>query len=453
MSPLQYEGVQPALQQSNLSVVAQHMFSLMIRNMTSEGFVFADPVTPGVFSAPGCIIAAPSYPADLATVNQDYVFNWTRDAAITAIELAAANIPAEAGQGVAALTDYVSFANICQNSGAPTIGHACYTIEGQPRPWSEQSDGPALQTIAVLRAFPQLDAQAQATAMTVISTNIDYLLSTYMSPTKNLWEERDGYSFFARSVQLRCLQEVTDNTYGIPVPQSTADAITWLTDALQDHWNGTSYVTLLPPPSSAGSISPALPPSHSYDPNIDIVMASVYGAIPYTDTKLLATAAQLRHQWADSSSPSFYPINAADEARGIGPMLGRYPGDSYDGDTQDPVVGGHPWPVCTCNFAELHYGLANAITQAQTVPLDNLSEDFFSLIGVDASTPWREAVSSLASAGNNMLYAVIFHSNHLELAEQNDGTTGYQKSVRDLTWSYAAFLSAVREKTRQAVLG
>ena len=28
-----------------------------------------------------------------------------------------------------------------------------------------------------------------------------------------------------------------------------------------------------------------------YDPNIDIVMAAVYGAIPVTDTKLLATAA------------------------------------------------------------------------------------------------------------------------------------------------------------------
>jgi glucoamylase len=437
MSSLKYAGAQTALQQSSLPAVAQHMFCLMTRSMSSDGFAFADPLAPGNFSAPGCIIAAPSYPADLTTVNQDYVFNWARDAAVTAMELAAASMPAEAGEDVQSLIDYVNFANVCQNSGAPSIGHACYTIEGQPRPWSEQSDGPALQTMAILQAFPQLDAPSQATAMAVIGTNMDYLLGAYQSPTTNLWEEVQGYSFFARAVQLRCFQEIAGNTYGIVVPQATADAMTWLENALQGHWNGTYYVSIL-------SQQPIVP---GYDPNIDIVMASVYGAIPYTDTKLLSTAAQLRHQWADSSSPSWYPINTADQSRGIGPVLGRYPGDKYDGDTLDPVVGGHPWPLCTANFAELYYGLANSVTQTQTVPFDNLSEDFFSLIGINASTPWSEAVASLQSAGDRMLYAITFHSDHLELSEQFDGTSGYEKSVRDLTWSYAAFLSAVRAKT------
>jgi glucoamylase len=440
MTLLKYGRVQTSLSQSSLPAVAQHMFSLMLRNMSSDGFVFTDPNAPGDFSAPGCIIAAPTFAVDPA-VNQDYVYNWTRDAANTAIELAAASIPAQAGSGIQPLTDYVNFANTCQNSGPPTIGHACYTIEGQPRPWSEQSDGPALQTLAIVQAFPQLDAPTQATATTVIATNINYLLGAYQSPTTNLWEEKYGYSFFARAVQLRCFQEITSNPYGIAVPPATANAIIWLEDALLNHWNGTSYVSILSPQPSG------------YDPNIDIVMASVYGAVPYTDTKLLATAAQLRRQWADSSSPSFYPINAADQGRGIGPVLGRYPADSYDGDTLDPVAGGHPWPVCTGNFAELYYGLANAITQTQTVPFDNLSEDFFSLIGVDATTPWSGAAASLQSAGDEMLNAIIFHSDHLELSEQFDGTTGYEKSVRDLTWSYAAFLSAVREKTGQNVLG
>lgn len=43
-----------------------------------------------------------------------------------------------------------------------------------------------------------------------------------------------------------------------------------------------------------------------------------------------------------------------------------------------------------------------------------------------------------------MLRAVIYHSDHIELSEQFDGTSGYEKSVSNLTWSYAAFLSAVR---------
>lgn len=452
MLPVKYESAQLAFQRSSLTMIAQHIFSLMLRNISSDGFVFADPLAPGVFSKPGCIIAAPSYPADLTACNQDYVFNWTRDAAITAIELAAASLPTGDGEGVQALIDYVNFSSSCQNSGAPTIGHACYTIEGQPRQWSEQSDGPALQTLAILRAFPKLDAATQVTATAVIGTNIEYLIGTYQDPTTNLWEEKGGYSFFARSVQLRCFQELAKNIYGIPVPPSMASAITWLENALQDHWSGAYYVTILAPPPPGEPPSPTLPSSQSYDPNIDIVMASIYGAVPYTDTRLLATAALLRNQWADNSSPSFYPINAADQSRRIGPVLGRYLSDSYDGDTQDPVLGGHPWPICTCNFAELYYGLANAIAQTQALPFDNLSKDFFSLIGVNANTPWHEAVTSLRNAGDAMLYAIIFHSDHLELSEQIDGTTGYVKSVRNLTWSYAAFLSAVRAKTGQSVL-
>ena len=45
-----------------------------------------------------------------------------------------------------------------------------------------------------------------------------------------------------------------------------------------------------------------------------------------------------------------------------------------------------------------------------------------------------------------MLKAVIFHSDHYRLSEQFDGTTGFEKSVSDLTWSYAAYLLAVRTR-------
>ena len=151
---IQYNSVQASTQQSDLSAVAQHMFSLMMRNIASDGFVFIDPLNIGKFSTPGCIIASPSYPAALGTVDQDYVFNWTRDAAIAAIELAFSLMPTRPGESPQPLIDYVNFANICQNSGAPTIGHACFTIEGQPRPWSEQSDGPACRPWRSCRPGP-----------------------------------------------------------------------------------------------------------------------------------------------------------------------------------------------------------------------------------------------------------------------------------------------------------
>jgi glucoamylase len=442
--------VQTALKQVDLQAIAQHMFSLMLRNVSSDGLPITDPTDPASFSKPGCVIAAPSYPANQPGVDQDYVFNWTRDAAITAMELAAAAIPATPGTGVQPLIDYVNFAKVCQDNAAPTLAHACFTVEGQPRPWTEQADGPAVQTLAMLQAFPQLGKATQALAEKVIARNLSFLLGAYQDPTFNLWEEHWGYSFFVTAVQLRCLQAISSNSYGIRVPAGTAGTMASMEAALQGHWNGTCYLSVLAAPPGGGS---PVPVTAGYDPNIDIVMASVYGAVPCTDTKLLATAAQLRRQWADGSSAVVFPINASDASLGVGPVLGRYPGDTYDGDVAHPVPGGHPWALCTCNFAELYYNLASEIASAQAVPYDDLSGEFFGQAGIEANAKPAAAVDALRRAGDAMLQAVIYHSDHLELSEQFDGTTGFAKSVRDLTWSYAAFLSAVRAKTARDVQG
>lgn len=436
-----------AHQQTDLASLARYMFLLMLRNVTSDGYVIEDPTRPGQFSLPGCVVAAPSYPANTPGVDQDYVFNWVRDAAITALELVEGDLPESPDGSIEALNDYVLFAQTCQNNATPTLAHACFTVDGQSRPWTEQSDGPAVQTIALLRAYSQLSGSSQVIAKQVIARNLEFLLGNYQNPTTNLWEEHQGLSFFARAVQLRCFREVAANTLGIPVPQGTADAANWLERALENHWNGQCYVTLLASDSSPG-VS-AVAGNLNYDPNIDIVCASVYGAVPVTDTKLLATAAALRGQWADDGSAWQYPINADDRARGIGPLLGRYPGDIYDGDVSDPVQGGHPWALCTANLAELYYRLAAEIESTQAVPLDDLSRPFFAQVGITDPQPPAQVAEALRGAGDAMLRAVVFHSDHYELSEQFDSRSGYEKSVRNLTWSYAAFLSAVRARTPQ----
>src|SRR5271156_3556836 len=392
MGTLQYSQVRPAVAQSDLTTIAPYMFWLMFRNIASDGFVFEDPVNTGVLSQPGCVLASPSWENTATNVSQASVYNWTRDAAITAIELAAGPLPT-----TRPLIGYVQFAQACQNS-ASSIGHfdrASFLINGTPRDWTDQADGPALQTLAILRLYAQLDAQTQATANAVIAANLTFLANAYQGQTYNLWEEEYGASFFARSVQLQCFQAITANTAGIAVPAWLPAAIPWLQNALASHWNGQYYQSMLPVP--AGYRAP-------YDPNIDIVMAAIYGAIAVTDTKLLATAAQLRSQWADPGSTYFYPINGADQQRGIGPLLGRYPGDVYDGDT-DTQAGDHPWAVSTACFAELYYRLAGQVSNARTVPLASPSAGFFSQVGVDASTTPAAAATALQAAGDQMLQA------------------------------------------------
>ena len=431
MAPLVYENASFS-PEVDLLAIARHFLRLMLRNVASKGYIFTDPET-GSASRPGCIIASPTYPDSLIPYGQIYVYNWTRDSALTAIELASANPPLSQ-----ALADYVNFADACQNSGA-SIGYACFTVDGKQRPgWSEQSDGPALQVSAILQFFAQLAPPVQAMAKNVIAMDMGYLLDAYKAPTVNLWEETEGYSFFTRSVQLRCFREYLNNTVGIPVGRSSdvKNAITDLENALQSHWD----------PGKGHYLSVLNPQGPGADLNADIIMASIYGAVPHTDSRMLASAAMLRSAFADSGSQWVYPVNEFDNGLGVGPLIGRYPGDTYDADDPEAKIHGHPWAPCSCNLAELYYKLAKDITKNNVMPFDALSSPLFSQVGINSGTPPDLAASLLRTAGDKILHAIIRHSDFLELSEQFEADNGFEKSVHNLTWSYASFLSAIRAR-------
>ncbi len=437
---------QPALAQSTIAGYQSVLFASVLRNIATDGWVLTDPS--GNMSQPGAIIASPSYPQNYPGTDQDYVYNWTRDAAITAFEVAAAPAP---WTDLAAFANYVSFAQTCQAAALAannvSIARACYLVNGQPRSWSDQNDGPALQTLAILALWRSLPAAVQATGRAVIQANVSYLLGCYGDDTMNLWEEYKGPSFFAQSVILKCFQQVlaqnTPCALGLNAARLQA-AVNMLNDPKTGlsatFWNATNarYMSIrnCPPGNYAGG-----------DINADVVMASVYGAIPCTDSKLLSSAAQIRDVFTTAANTA-YPINARDAASpGVGPMIGRYPGDKYDGDTDDTICGtDHPWAPCTANFAELYYNLSQAIAANPGLLGDSFATRFFAQVGITAKTTVSKAANLLRMAGDKMLQALVYHSDFLELSEQFDGTSGYEKSVRNLTWSYAAFLSALRAR-------
>jgi glucoamylase len=442
MPRLVYSNIRAALKTTTSSAdIGNAMFTFMLQNVATSQRVLNG--SKGRPSRPGCIIASPSYPAAFPGTDQDYVFHWTRDAAITIIEIAARRL-----SDTQMLEDYVTFSRLTQTTSPSDSGtekqvdFACYRVDGTPRdktdpdnpdekPWHRQSDGPALRVIALLALWSQLSSASQTTARTIIKEDCAYLIANYGYNTQNLWEETDGKSFFARSVQLKCLQDLATQNGALSLGLDTLRlnaASADLKQLLAGHWQTDHYASIL----DAGS-------GEGWDLNSDVVMASVYGGIPRNDPKLLATAAKVRAFFQNE-----YPINQANLDQG--PLIGRYPLDDYDGNTSDAVNNGQPWVPCTCVFAELYYRIANDVRTDRALTIDALAKAFFDQAGVDAKMAWSEAANALTAAGDRMLDAVVAHSDHLQLSEQYDRVTGYETSVRDLTWSYASYLSAVRAR-------
>jgi glucoamylase len=440
------------------SAVAPYVFALMQRNISTAGFVIADhnnsaaPPVAGLFSAPGCILASPSwavgnnfYPGNVAELAEDYAFNWTRDSAITVsavLKQVAGQLPAQAAQQI--LANYVNFVAACQANDPNHLGQAKYTPEGSATGSADEADGPALRILTILQGIAAQSAPPFGTAAQVINNDLGYLLNNnrYQQTTVTLWEDTVGQSIFARAVQLRSLNQVLalPPGSGISAPAGAASAVTYLSGQLaSQHWDNVNnrYVSVLGASRLWGDAEVA------YDPAIDPILACLYGdGISYSDPKLLSTAAQVRALWtAGGTAP--YQINANDGAIGVGPMVGRYNGDQYNGVVLNSTSG-HPWAVCTCSFAQLYYQLAQAINGGTIpVPSDPLSAPFLGQVDITGDDSVASAAAKLQAAGDSMLNAVVRHSNNFELSEQFDATTGYELSVSNLTWSYAAFLLAI----------
>lgn len=437
-----------------LTRLRDYLVPLMMRNIATDGYPFIDPAVftgerrdggpepdpQQALSQPGCILASPSYRDALAEVSQNYVFNWVRDAAIVALELAAASLPALPGVLSNILDDYVNFAALCQSVALSELDRAKYTISGGlVEDWPRQNDGPALQGLAVLALFDQLSDSVRDTARDLVRADLAFVLAHYEQPNYNLWEEVDGQSLFTRSVQLRFVRAMAEDDKGAGAPAADlANAAAWLSDRLADHVANDRYVSILQPSNARAD----------YDPNADVIAACVYGAIPPTDPVLLNTAAALRQTFADEDTG--YPINSADAQLEIGPLIGRYPGDVYDGfhvsADQPGATRGHPWAVCTANYAELYYRSATEMLRSNQVPDDPRANAFLAQAGSSVAATPADAAAALRAAGDRMLQAIVYHSDHLELSEQFHADSGYESSVRNLSWSYASFLSALRAR-------
>ena len=435
---------------SKFASIGRYMFILMLRNFATSQWVFSRNIDGRrVRSKPGCIIASPSVPADEETT-EDYVNFWVRDGALTVNECIYRDLPSNE-----MLDDYIEFSHLVQQTAIDhnRPAHACFRIDGTLRPWGEQGDGPALRVLSILEIWDHLSDDAKALARTVLARDEDYITHHHQDKSDNAWEEIHGRSFFTRAAQRRALERLHVLAPKVGLPRNDRfDAIhRTLSDQLEEHWSDDlgHYRSIMD-----GKEKTEGDELRGHELNCDLLFAVTYAHMPCFTERMLRTAAKLR-----AFFEKLYPINAHDAALDMGPSIGRYPKDHYDGTIGEWDDQGHPWPLCTANLARFYYQCAVELGATTGFEITGPMAEFFGQTGVGhsgqvekASQRYKEVLVGLVGAGDRLMRAIVYHSDHLELSEQTDRQSGMCRSVRSLTWSYSSFLAASRTREKAMTL-
>ncbi len=467
MITINYRSVEINYNQIDFGNLTEIMANLMIRNFSTKDRIFyaatdwskSTDKSERIESKPGCIIASPTFPCKpipKSITDQDYVFHWVRDAAISIMELGYFK-----DKYTSYIEDYVDFSRLIQTNAieAKKTNYSCFRVDGTLRDgtrkysfldyseeniWNQQNDGCPLRIISLIELKSIMTQSYQDKSLEIIKQDIDTILGCYKGTTeKNIWEEVGGESFFVKSVQLEALKKVLNNNIYISEKKKIQDAIDYLTKSISKHWNDEKkhYISIINPIYDNDNQKDKV--KDSIDLNSDIIMASIYGSIDVMDSQMMSSACKVLEEI------SKYKINEYDQRRGIGPLIGRYPNDVYDGNNADNEEDkGIPWVPCTSVLAEYFYRVAYKIKKQRSFEINDDNRGFYNLAEINDNKDFTNAIDKLIKKGDKMLQAIIYHSDHLELSEQIDPILGYEQNVKNLTWSYASFLSAVRARKR-----
>jgi glucoamylase len=148
------------------------------------------------------------------------------------------------------------------------------------------------------------------------------------------------------------------------------------------------------------------------------------------------------HKSVTDSFRSVYSINSG-IAQGAAVAVGRYSEDTY--------YNGNPWYLATFAAAEQLYDALYQWNAVGSISITSVSLAFFkdvyssAAVGTYAksSTQYTAIVAAVKTyADGYMTKAQQYTPSSGALAEQFDRSSGSPLSAADLTWSYAAFLSA-----------
>lgn len=419
-------------------------------------------------AALGSVMASPS------TSEPNYYYHWIRDSALVMRE-AWETRSTNRTRALNTLMDYARFSRKNQLTANPSgeadgrgIGEPKFHMDGQPfnEGWGRpQNDGPALRARVLIDLGYELMSDGQTEwvrnvlyrnempARTVIKADLEYVAHHWREADFDLWEEISGKHFYTRMAQWRALDEGARFAAFLG---DTAAAAFYAEQAKQiqstfaSFWSESRGYILATRDRTGG----AAHKSSQLDTAVvlAVIQSGKAGTEFYVDdSRIMSTVAKLETVFGQ-----VYAINSRTRDGGNLPManaIGRYPEDTYNGVTTDGQ--GNPWFLTVHAMAEYYLMLEATLRNKSEIRLDARAKAFFSrfvdrnalrsnkIQRTDPSYP--TLLKSLREQADRYLRRSRYHTafdGHQ--SEQLNRNTGFMQGARDLTWSYASFLSMNR---------
>jgi glucoamylase len=413
---------------------------------------------------PGVVLASPQAKVP------DYFYHWVRDAALVMKSFLVSRAESffTKFEIQKYIRQYFHFEVFLQDLPAPTgLGEPKFHADGRifDDEWGRpQNDGPGLRAIFFSQyaewALEQgLDNWVRenlysnlADNKLLIERDLNFVMENWQKWGFDLWEEKRGHHFYTRYAHRRALLEGAKLARLLKDTDAAerfeAEALK-IEAALEKHFSkeqgyivaniAEGYLPKYPHPEWDGKtldISTILGLNQLYNAND--------GFLPMRSSWVMGTVHHLEETFRRE-----YDINNRADIQGI--AMGRYEKDHFDGDKNHY---GNPWFLATLGTAEYYYNLIAELSRDGNIVVDELNRDFLrsNLKRPDLSVGEELKIGPaelklLAFKADSFLHRVKFHlDKEGRMAEQFDRYTGYQKSARDLSWSYAAFISSVRRR-------
>jgi glucoamylase len=429
-------------------------------------------------TATGVVIASPSQQ------DPNYFFHWVRDSALTMNQVM--NLyesdPANRAQYRDRMRAYATLSRTNQTSMPPPntpavfgLGEPKFFVNGQvfTGPWGRpQNDGSGLRAITLIRFAEHLLDEGNAAEVavlydgriptnSVIKADLEFVGHHWSDLCFDLWEETSGLHFYTRMAQQRGLltgarfaRRMNDKGAGDFYAQQAG----LLRIEIAKHWDeGRGYILATLNPQD-----PGFKPSQL---DVAVVLGALHAdsaSDPFfgpSDDRVLATAQKLAQTFR--AKYMINQVRADGDGNALQPGIGRYPEDSYDGNTR---TGGNPWFLATSALAELSYRAAARWTTDGHINVTPRNIGFLqdAIASQGAGTTIKpgediaktdsrfvDIITSLIELGDGYLRRVRQHSDQGtgSLSEEFNKDNGFMQGARDLTWSYAAISTAFQSRS------